>query len=266
MTHGHSSEGSLSQALRRAPGALPLVIAHRGASTSAPENTLAAFDLARRQGADGVELDVQTTRDGCAVVAHDRTLRRTTGDRRRVDAVALEELATLDCGSWFDAGFSGERIPPLDEALDRLRGMRIVNIEMKGSSPDLVDAVIAAVRATATESSVLLSSFDHRLVLAALHKAPRIARATLVHPLDRGEPSRAARAVGAAAIVLSRRQLRRERIADARRHGLGVIVYTVDLRADIARCLAAGVDGIITNDPGGTRKVLEELRSGTPHA
>src|SRR5687767_9081442 len=100
----------------------PLIIAHRGASASAPENTIAAFRAAIEQGADGVELDVQLTSDAVAVVFHDRTLRRTTGHRERLATIDGARLRSFDCGTWFGSAFSSERIPTLVEVLDDMRG------------------------------------------------------------------------------------------------------------------------------------------------
>src|SRR3990172_9877913 len=95
----------------------PVVIAHRGASGSCPENTLAAFRRAAALGADMIELDVQLTRDGEVVVIHDWTLDRTTSGTGPVRACSLAELRRLDAGAWFDAAFAGERVPTLGEVL-----------------------------------------------------------------------------------------------------------------------------------------------------
>jgi glycerophosphoryl diester phosphodiesterase len=94
-----------------------MAIAHRGASSYAPENTFAAFDLALRQGARHIELDVQATRDGHIVVIHDDTVDRTTDGSGLVTSQTLEALQALDAGSWFGAQFTGERIPVFDEVL-----------------------------------------------------------------------------------------------------------------------------------------------------
>src|SRR5215475_6599931 len=95
-----------------------LVIAHRGASGTCPENTLAAFRRAQELGAHMIELDVQLTRDGEVVVMHDWTLARTTDGRGRVASRTLAELRQLDAGSWFDPGYAREPVPTLREVLD----------------------------------------------------------------------------------------------------------------------------------------------------
>src|SRR5689334_8396777 len=93
------------------------VIAHRGASGTAPENTLPAFRRAEELGADMVELDVQLTRDGHPVVIHDRTLDRTTSGHGAVRRRSLDEISTLDAGAWFGRSFAGTRVPRLEEVL-----------------------------------------------------------------------------------------------------------------------------------------------------
>src|SRR5690242_19186833 len=93
----------------------PLVFAHRGASAYAPENTLAAFELARRQGAPAIEFDAKLSSDGRVVIIHDQTLERTTDGAGRVRDLSLAALRELDAGSWLSAQFRGEKIPTLDE-------------------------------------------------------------------------------------------------------------------------------------------------------
>jgi glycerophosphoryl diester phosphodiesterase len=124
----------------------PLILAHRGASRIAPENTLVAFCLALEQGADGLELDVQLSRDGVPVVFHDSELSRTTDGRGRISEKTLAELRTLDAGKWFDPRFAGERIPTLEEVFEAFGDRALYNIELKafGVQDDgLVQAVVA---------------------------------------------------------------------------------------------------------------------------
>ncbi len=113
------------------------VIAHRGASAYAPENTLAAFSLAADMGAHWFELDCTLTKDGEVIVIHDDTIDRTTGVEGVVAEMTLAELKRYDAGSWFDAKFAGERLPMLGEALDLGKDRRIgVYIEIKDSDDD----------------------------------------------------------------------------------------------------------------------------------
>lgn len=119
-----------------APEGMIDVIAHRGASAHAPENTLAAFEKAAEAGADWFELDCHLTHDGELAVMHDGNLKRTTGLDRHVRAMTLAEVRQLDAGSWFGPEFAGERIPTLGEALDLARGRIGVYIEIKSDTEE----------------------------------------------------------------------------------------------------------------------------------
>jgi len=110
---------------------LPLVIAHRGDVTTAPENTLPAFENALTAGADGVELDVRLTQDRQLVVFHDRRLDRTSNGTGRVDGATFSKVRSLDVGSWFGPAFTGERAPTLDEVFESLPRDFLINVEMK---------------------------------------------------------------------------------------------------------------------------------------
>ena len=114
----------------------PLVWAHRGASKQAPENTLAAFSLAAKLGADGIELDVQLCKSGEVVVLHDDTLGRTTGRVGLLRETPWATVRTLDAGARFGAAFRGERIPMLAEVLDQTPRALLVNIELKCETLD----------------------------------------------------------------------------------------------------------------------------------
>ena len=119
-----------------APAGAIDVIAHRGASQDAPENTMAAFRLAREMGADWMELDTHLTRDGEVVVIHDSELERTTGDKRLVEECDLADLKGLDAGAWKAPKFAGERIPTFAECLDFARNNIGVYVEIKNSADD----------------------------------------------------------------------------------------------------------------------------------
>lgn len=141
----------------------PLIIAHRGGSGHAPENTLAAFQAAIDQGADGIELDVHLCADGEVVVIHDSDLSRTTNGEGSVYQKTLSEIKQFDAGSWFTESFTGERVPVLGEVLDLVGGKLIVNIELKGPGlfkSDLPGKVAAIVRQHNLEDDIIFSSFN----------------------------------------------------------------------------------------------------------
>src|SRR5712691_9435510 len=114
-----------------------MVIAHRGASFYAPENTFAAFDLAIEMGVSHIELDVHSTIDDHIVVIHDETVDRTTNGSGPVTSHTLGALAKLDAGSWFDEKFAGEQIPTFADVLDRYKGRAHIHTEIKGHSAHL---------------------------------------------------------------------------------------------------------------------------------
>ena len=137
-----------------------MVIAHRGASSYAPENTLAAFDLALQMGVRQIELDVHLTSDGHIVVIHDDTVDRTTNGSGPVASQMLAELQELDAGAWFGASFAGERIPTLDEVLARYKGRMHLHTEIKGHSPSLSQRSVDLIRQHGMVREVTLTPFQ----------------------------------------------------------------------------------------------------------
>jgi len=108
----------------------PLIIGHRGASAHAPENTIAAFQLALKFGADAVELDAKLSADGAIVVIHDQTVDRTTNGQGKISEFSLTEIKKLDAGSKFDLQFEGEAIPTLEEVFEVVGGKLLINVEL----------------------------------------------------------------------------------------------------------------------------------------
>lgn len=234
--------------------ARPLVIAHRGASADAIENTLAAFRRARADGADGVELDVMRCATGEVIVFHDDDLVRLGGRAAATRALALAELRAIDLGG-------GERIPLLDEVLEEL-GPLVVNVELKSRRRFADDGLAAAVADILarhdTGARALVSSFDPWLLARFARRAPAIATA-LLFAHDQSLPLRRAWA----APLLRPRALHPEALlVDAGRvrrwhaRGYAVNVWTVDAAAELRRLAALGVDGIITNRPTFARAVI----------
>jgi glycerophosphoryl diester phosphodiesterase len=250
-------------ALTPTPTHRPLIIAHRGASGQAPENTMAAFELAIELGADIIELDVRRSSDGALVVIHDATVNRTTtGDfRGAVADLTLAELKSLDAGSWRGEQFAGEPIPTLDEVLERLGGRTRFLIELKEAG---IEADVArAIRDAGVTDSVMMQSFDAKSVGAI---------AALMPETPAGVLFRAPGLLGR--IFLARRVIRRSAAADAafaainyraitkplvrsiRAAGLGVYAWTVNSAPAMRAIVALGLDGIITNYPETLRGLL----------
>jgi len=231
---------------------LTLVIAHRGASGHAPENTVPAYELAVTQRADMIEVDLHRTRDGVIVVTHDELLAGLGGKGEIADA----DLATVRA---LDAGL-GERIPTLDEVLDRF-GERIpFNLELKrgtrGPYPGLEAQSLAAVASRGLLARTLFSSF-HDPVLEALRAESGDARiGVLVSARAAQGWVERARRFAAEAVHLSAVLATQENVERAHAEGLAVHVYTVDDVPQMRTLLERGVDGIFTNYPDRLRALL----------
>jgi len=228
---------------------MTMVIAHRGASAYAPENTLAAFALAHRQGAAMIELDVQPTADGRLAIFHDDTTERWDGRRRPAAACTLAELQALDIG--------GERVPTLEDAFAFAREAGIaLNVELKAAGTGARCAEL--VRAFGLAEQVIVSSFVPAALLELRAADPAIRRAYLMGTrtyrpdvrLRELWPLLSLRAVGAAAWHPSYELPQVFRVIPlVLRAGYAVNVWTVDDPATMRRLAALGVTGIITNKP-----------------
>lgn len=144
-----------------------LVFGHRGAMADAPQNSMASFQLAMEQGADGVELDVHLSQDGHIVVVHDFSVEATTDGRGEVSDLTVAELKQLDAGGWFADKFAGERIPTLDEVFDNFANKLYFNVELKSRPADsraFETAVADCIRRHGMTEQTIVSSFDPRLL------------------------------------------------------------------------------------------------------
>src|SRR5512139_19181 len=140
----------------------PVIFAHRGASAHAPENTIAAFELALAQQADAVELDVKLSADGQVVVIHDPTVDRTTNGKGRVRDLTLSQLKALDAGSSFSTQFAGEKIPTLEEVFETVGKRTFINVELTNYNTPrdhLVETVCMIIKKHQMQKHVILSSF-----------------------------------------------------------------------------------------------------------
>lgn len=241
-----------------------LVIAHRGYSGIAPENTLPSFELAARAGADLIELDYYHSADNVPVVLHDRTLDRTTDAVARWGAAKLTahdktaaELATLDAGKWFAPRYVGTKLPTLSEAIDLINRDSVTLIERKdGDAPTLVKLL----RDKQALNTVVVQAFDwdflrdcHReapdLVLGALGP-PSTRNGKKLQPQDKflsADDLDEIQTFGAR-VVGWNDQVTRESVQEAHRRGLKVWIYTVNDVEKAQKLIALGVDGIISND------------------
>lgn len=235
------------------------VIAHRGASARAPENTLAALRMAVACGADAVEIDVRRSRDGEFVVLHDATLGRTTDVARRrwapsgprVDELTLAQLRRLDAGSWKGLAHAGERIPTLVEVLDLIASTHArLLIEIKrpvGSDPRHLEELAALVLAAPLpHRRITVQSFDVRVVRDLRDRLPEVTLAVLSksNPGNLGVYSR-----WADQLSLHHRSVDRRTVDAVRGWGMRCVTWTVNNLSAMGRVLQLGVDGVITDHP-----------------
>lgn len=230
----------------------PIIIAHRGNSGEAPENTMAAFSQLSETGAGGVEFDVQASRDGVPMVIHDETLNRTTDGSGAVAEFSAAQLAQLDAGSWFAPEFRGESIPKLAEVLDLFSGTGLmINIEFKTTiNPyaGLVPSVVALVRERSMTHRVIVSSFNHNTLLELEQHAPEIFRAAL-SDTHLAEPWDYCLRNRFAAYHPEKHGCGKALIDRCHEEGLAVRCYTVDDTDEAMRLLQMGIDGLFTNFP-----------------
>jgi glycerophosphoryl diester phosphodiesterase len=233
--------------------AAPLVIAHRGAARSAPENTLAAFRKAAELGADGIELDAKLTRDGVAVCHHDRRLERTTDGAGRVLDQPWERVRRLDAGSHFSPAFAGEPIPRLADVLEELGRRLLVNVELTnyGSPADaLPEIVVDLVARMRLEARVLLSSFNTIALRRCARLRPRLPLGLLLRR-DQGPLRRIAFPLLAPheAIHLGDDLVNAAGVRRFLQRGLRVHVWTVNTAERVRLLIRLGVNAVITDEP-----------------
>ena len=237
--------------------AIPLLFAHRGCSTIAPENTLSAFRAAVDLGIEGIELDVRLARSGEVIISHDRRLKRTAGIDASVDTLDWSELRTIDVGSWFHRRFAAERIPLLEDVFETFGDTVFYDIEIKldrGDDPGIAGAVAKLIAASGLVDRCIVSSFNP----IAIRRFSRSGSSVPTGLIYSGHTSipRALRRGGGCLVCrcsfvkpnwkqISEPTVRRHKKRKNRR----VIAWTVD-EEDIARSLFSfGVDAIISNEP-----------------
>ena len=249
----------------------PLLIAHRGASREAPENTLASFRRAFAQGADGIEGDFRLTADGEIVCMHDATTGRTAGIDLPVPASTLAELRSLDVGAWKGREWAEERIPTLAEVLGVVPPGKLLYIEVKGD-PEIVPILgdlLAAAGRDLPRTAIL--AFDARVVAAARARLPRVKTLWLTEyrrtwrgwSPDLATILRTLAETGATGLGSeARRAVDAGLVRALRGAGRELHVWTVDTLPAARRFAELGADALITNRPGWLRERLGPLVRG----
>lgn len=225
-----------------------MAIGHRGASSYAPENTLASFDLALEMGANQIELDVHLTADGKVAVIHDETVDRTTNGSGPVIDLTLDALRGLDAGRWFGPDHAGQRVPSLDEVLGRYRSRLDIDIEIKGRTPGLVQQTIGLVRDHEMTAHATLTSFMTSALEEAAVLAPEIRTGWLVSRVTE-ETLDAVRDMQVSVLCPRADGVTSELVERLHAMGLLVRAWWVPDDSLMRRVIDMGVDGISVNFP-----------------
>ena len=229
-----------------------LLIAHRGASGYAPENTKAAFQVALDLGAKAIELDIHQTKDKKLAVIHDDTLKRTAGISKEIRTLTYKELASYDVGSWFDPRFSSERAPLLEEVLDWVKDRAELHIEIKRGGttyPDIEQRLLGLLISKKLLEKVVVSSFNVETLkcLRSLEKNLRIG-----YLIDSDPPKQVrenSQAIRPESLHLSLSQAKPVWARLAEECKLPFLVYTVDSPEELEKLKKMGASGVFTNYP-----------------
>jgi glycerophosphoryl diester phosphodiesterase len=243
----------------------PVIFAHRGASAHAPENTLAAFELALAQNADAIELDVKLSADGQVVVIHDATVDRTTDGHGRVKDLTFSQLRALDAGSFFSENDRGEKIPTLHEVFEAVGKRTLINVELTNYTTRgdaLVETVCSLVKKCGLQKHVMFSSFFASNLSKARAYLPEVPRGLLALNGFLGAWARSFgfnfgryQALHPYLTDVTPQQVRRVHRLNRRIH-----VWTVNAAEDMRRLFRWGVDAIFTDDPQLAVQVRSESR------
>jgi glycerophosphoryl diester phosphodiesterase len=242
----------------------PFIFAHRGASSQAPENTLASFNLAVEQGADGIELDVKLSADGHVVVIHDPTTDRTTGEHGRVKDMKLDELRVLDSGGLFSDKYKNEKIPTLEEVFETVGNKTFINVELTNYTTrhdHLVETVCMLVKRSGLQKRVLFSSFLASNLSKARSYLPNVPTGILALGGVLGAWNRS---FGLAfgkydALHPNLKDVTQQQIYFVHRLKRRIHVWTVNKEEDMRLLFKWGVDAIFTDHPQLAVKVRGEF-------
>jgi glycerophosphoryl diester phosphodiesterase len=240
----------------------PLIIAHRGAAGEAPENTLAAFNLALEQGCDAIELDVHLSADGELIVCHDNDIDRTTTGAGKISEMTVTELKKYDAGLWFHEKYKNEKLPLLREVFDLVPNGIMINVEIKnipsyyqGIEQKLLDLLIEKNRV----HQVVVSSFDHKC-LVRLKQLENDVKIGLLYYTNLIDHKGYSDLLGVPVYSLHPQfsAINQDDIYSATGCGLEVYPWTVNNEKEMKSLIDLGVTGIITDYPGKLKKLLNE--------
>lgn len=244
----------------------PIIIAHRGFSDEAPENSIAAFQKAIEAKSDMIELDVRLSADNIPMVFHDRRLQRTSNSSGAIDQKHSRQLTMIDNGSWFSPKFNRERIPQLKDIFPLTKKDVRFNIEIK---PDIVstnetsavELVVNEAEKAKVLSKVMFTSFNHQMIKEISEIDEAIITGVIYNPIThfRKSPSTLVKNSRAKIFVCSKFQINKDVVADTHDAGYILYVYGIKTGRDVERMLEMEVDGLICNNPRFVRETVDLL-------
>jgi glycerophosphoryl diester phosphodiesterase len=243
----------------------PVIFGHRGASKYAPENTIAAFDLALKQKADGFELDTMLTADNIPVVIHDHTVDRTTNGTGKVNQLTFKQIRKLDAGEKFSSKFSGEKIPLLEEVFSVFKDRALINVELKNirhRKNSLAEMVFSLAKKMHMLDQIIFSSFFPSNLRELNRNHPETHVALLCIPGWEGILQRSFlyTKISPDYIHPYYKDCNENFLKKQINLGRRVNVWTVNEKEDLAKLFRTGVTGVITNDPISAVEVRQKLK------
>lgn len=243
---------------------LPIIIAHRGFSEIAPENTIASFKKAIEEKVDMIEFDVRLSSDDIFIVIHDKNLLRTANVNENINKLSSDILKQLDCGSWFNKKYSTEKIPLLSDVLKLASKKTYLNIEIKpdiksknGFVPELL---MNEIRNSKSINYLLITSFNHKFVSEVKKIDTNITTGVLYNSFTdfRFSPTKLVKRSNANIFLCNKLQINKDVVSDAHKSEIPVFVYGIKTEADVRRLIELKIDGIIADDPKMVRETLSK--------
>ncbi|MBI5324177.1 MAG: hypothetical protein HZB41_02670 [Ignavibacteriae bacterium] len=241
------------------------IVAHRGSSGTAPENTMSAFREAIEAGANMIETDIQLTSDGQLVAYHDLKMLRKTNGENNIYELTLENLQKLDAGSWFSDKFTGERIPLLEDIFNLIKDKIYLLIEIKvqksGGNIILINKLINMLNQYDMTNQVLLASFNYKLLNELKGLMPELPLGAIKIPFDIRKPSTIHKETGCDVYICSVNELNEGLVNNASESGIFLGAYSVDSEDDLKTAFKYNVKAIGTNYPARINELLMGMKN-----